>query len=581
MRLNPDQAAAVASPDTRVLSSCPGSGKTRTIVAKISKTLDEVRDTPRRIGCITYTNTAVAEIEQRLRELCTGEEEDLYEISTIHSFCLRHILQCYFHLVPKYVSGFTIFPFDSDEYKAIVTDIRGRFRLQGWAADRLDSIQRKSNGQLSVPAGVSEEAARVFIEEMDARNWITFNDVVFFSERLLDDFPFIARGIGSRFRWLLVDEFQDTSVAQARILEAIFEHQRTKIMLVGDPNQSIFGFAGAQPTLMHQLGQRFDAASDVSLTGNYRSSSNIITFAERLCPSNPPMTAVGPNRNAGEDPIFVACDSYAEVILTQFIPALRARRISFGEAAILGPQWPTLYHLARELRANDISVMGPGARPYRRNRAFSDFSEHVCAYVSEPGSYLVTGCQRALYLLLINIRGSPNVHVYSYEGKRVLCRVLRLAKSIHQQEEVATVWLEQFATQLASILETAEFLSDQETVAITDAASAMIDDIGKNIAPEEKLTVSDLAIFAKPSECIQLMTLHRSKGREFDAVAIVDLNEGKLPHFTADTEEEITEAKRLLYVGSTRARRYLMYLSKNSRRDPPTRFLGDRFLALR
>ena len=75
MRLNLDQAAAVASPDSRVLSSCPGSGKTRTIVAKISKTLDEVRDTPRRLGCITYTNTAVAEIEQRLRELCTGEEE--------------------------------------------------------------------------------------------------------------------------------------------------------------------------------------------------------------------------------------------------------------------------------------------------------------------------------------------------------------------------------------------------------------------------------------------------------------------------------------------------------------------------
>src|SRR5690606_24735854 len=113
MKLSDEQREAIHSTEHLCLASCPGSGKTRTVVAKILRCLDDVRDTSRRIGCITYTNAAVNEIESRLRVLGSRDDESYVEISTIHSFCLTHFLRPYHHLLPEFQDGFDVFAPDS------------------------------------------------------------------------------------------------------------------------------------------------------------------------------------------------------------------------------------------------------------------------------------------------------------------------------------------------------------------------------------------------------------------------------------------------------------------------------------
>src|SRR3954470_23155938 len=108
MKLNDEQMTAVSCDAHMSLVSCPGSGKTRTVVAKILRCLENVRGTTRRIGCITYTNTAVNEIERRLRQLESRDDDIYYEVSTIHSFCLNHVLRTNHHRLVEFSNGFEI-----------------------------------------------------------------------------------------------------------------------------------------------------------------------------------------------------------------------------------------------------------------------------------------------------------------------------------------------------------------------------------------------------------------------------------------------------------------------------------------
>ena len=117
---------------------------------------------------------------------------------------------------------------------------------------------------------------------------------------------------------------------------------------------------------------------------------------------------------------------------------------------------------------------------------------------------------------------------------------------------------------------------------VDDAVSAMVTSIKERCrADAENLTVADLSLFARPSECLELMTIHFAKGSEFDAVAVIDLLDGVLPHWRDDNEEAVEDSKRRLYVAATRARRLLFFLSHDHRRYRPSRFLGAQWLGYR
>lgn len=579
--LNPEQRAAVSRDGHRCLTSCPGSGKTRTIIAKILRCLNEVRGTPRRIGCITYTNAAVDEIERRLSYRCPSDDSGCYEIGTIHSFCLKNTLRPYSCWVPALENGFRVVCEDDDWFHQAVADIINRHRLHPRTRDAFGQIQREPGGTLFVPRGLTEAAAREFTTRADEFACVTMNDIIFHSQCLVTENRFISRGLAARFAWLLVDEFQDTSACQAEILKEIHQHEKTKFFLVGDMNQSIYGFAGARPNLMTEVARHIAAETDIRMTGNYRCSSRVTALAEALCATDPPMQALGATRAFAFEPQYIHCRTMVDGIWEHFLPTLDELQIPIGDAVVLAPQWVPLHHLGRALRQRGVPVVGPGARPYRRSREYGQFAEAACAYLEQPDPLMCKTVQRALFAMLLNLTGNPPWAIYSYQGKRVLLRTLKIADSIRHAHPGAADWLVNSAQAISDVLVAEALLTLNDSVRLVNSAKSMVTDIQRQVQDVANLSTQELGLFARPAECLQLLTMHRAKGREFDAVAVVDLHEGKLPHFTATTNDEIDEAKRLLYVATTRARKVLMYFTDSSdHRNQPSRFLGANGLAL-
>lgn len=582
LNLNTRQREAVRSDDTRCLTSCPGSGKTRTIVAKVLRCTEEVRDSPRKVACITYTNAGVNEIESRLRTFGSSTEEGLCDVGTIHSFCLNSVLRPFYYRLPAFRSGFDVCTPCDPLHEELVRDIRDKFGLPVWSANRFETILREPDGRLLVPNGIPEEAASEYLEHMDRNSLVTMNDIVYYSARLVIDHSFISRGIASRYAWILVDEFQDTSASQIAILERVFDHGRTKFFVVGDPNQSIYGFGGAHPELMAAFAKHSNARTDIRLIGNYRSSRYVITHAERLCPSDPAMEAIGENRDYAFEPAYHHAASVLDGVWDYFLPAIDELKIPLGKCAILAPWWIQLFHLGRGLSARDVPVIGPGARPYsiRRSYEFAQFAEHACAYIEQPDAEAATAVQRAMFVMLLNTTGNPDWRVYSYEGKKTLFRLLQAASRLRESHESAVEWLHRAAASFGDILVSAEFLPKAKTNMLTDSAANMVDDIHRNVEDAPNLSTKRLGLFARPGNCITLTTMHRAKGREFDAVAIVDLHDGKVPFFDA-SPTGVEESRRALYVAVTRARKVLMYFTDSSHpNNTPSRFLGSDGLRL-
>lgn len=581
MKLNNEQQIAVACDGHLSLVSCPGSGKTRTVVAKILRCLEDVRGTARRITCITYTNTAVNEIEHRLRRFGSRDDDLYYEIATIHSFCLNHILRTNHHLLLEFRNGFEIITPDDTRWQELVKRLSKKHGIDGRRADGFERIERSPNGAIDAPSEVGEAAAAEFIEFMDRNSLVTFSDMVYHSVRLVAKMPSIARGLASRYEWLLIDEFQDTTMAQVQLFRAIADFKRTKFFLVGDPNQSIMSFAGSHPGLMSEFAGFLGADQSVRLRGNYRCSKRIVAHAERLCPSDPPMQALGEFAGFNAEPDWIQATSITEAVFDYFIPAVESMGIPLGEAAVLAPWWITLLGLAKELRLRGVPMIGPGSRPYRRTRDLAQLAEFACAYIEQPDPVISHGAQRALFLMLLNITGTADWRVYSYEGRKTLFHLLGIAKEARQRNEGAATWLRSVAQAFSDRLIRDEFLPADKGNVLVDSANCMIDDMVRNKVDVPNFAISDLGLFAQPSRCLNMLTMHSAKGREFDAVAIVDLHDGKVPDFRSTTDEDKAEARRLLYVGVTRSRKVLMYFTDSSdRRNRPSPLLGSDGLRL-
>jgi DNA helicase-2/ATP-dependent DNA helicase PcrA len=554
--------------------SCPGSGKTRTIVAKLLTSLEKVRGTARRVGCITYTKTGVYEIESRVLEVIGGEDQVNYEVSTIHSFCLRHVVRPYAHIIPELRTGFAILSPEDEQFLALMTEVVNAHDLKKVPRDSFSGIQRLPNGSLFCSDDIGEDAAYDFLKRVAACGFRTLSDIVFFASRILEVAPFVARSIGSGFAWILVDEFQDTSATQVQVLSRIAEVGRTNFFLVGDPNQSIMSFAGARPDLMKDFAAQIGAGTPVVLAGNYRSSSRIVDLAERLCPVTPKMEAIGPYRDYEFHPLLIDASSSEEAVLKHFLPVVERYGISLGETAVLTRYWFTLYPLGKKLRREGVPIFGPGARPYKRSLAFAPFAEEVCAYLESHQAVNVGGAQRALFHLLEELTGRSEWTIFSYEGRVLLTRFLGEVNRLRLEFQDAERWLRGAVDAFAKIMIPAGLVTAACMSTIERSAEEMIEGLRNDSQLVSPVGVEHLGLFATPSNCLRLMSFHGSKGREFDAVALIDLHEGRIPDYRAKGEK-IAEERRLFYVGITRARKLLMLFTDRSHwKNKPSRFLG-------
>lgn len=582
MRLSDEQREAVRCTDDLMLTACPGSGKTRVIISKLSRTIEEVRDTPRAVGCITYTNAAVHEIEARLRHHIQPGDDAYYDVCTIHSFCLNHIFRPFCHLIKGYKDGFKVLTPESTDFERLVRktcERYNRFNLTFRDFEDFTQLRMSVEGQ---PVGhglergaLTVEMAQDYWKRIREAGFVDFANIIYYAYLLLKRRPEILSYISTKFAWILVDEFQDTTGLQVEILSQIADAGRTRFLLVGDPCQSIFRFAGARPDLADEFAERIGARTDLQLSGNFRSSPPVIAHANILYPRTPPMKAVGCAKKYTNEPVWQNGNTAFEVITDYFQPALEGLDIPVGDAAILAPTWYSLFPLGRKLREYGVSIVGPGARPYRRNRLFAPLAEQVCGYLMEPDPEAIVGIERTLFNTVLNATGRTCLDLFSYRGRIIVFRLLNSARQLHDVHMGGIAWLEAGARAFTELLIDGEYLGPSESDLFAMSVEEMKADMRNNKVDLANLTIADLGIYASPDTALKLSTLHNAKGREYRAVAMIDLHEGRIPFYQARTDEEFAEAKRLFYVGVTRSEQFLLYVTDNSDyRNTPTRFLG-------
>jgi DNA helicase II / ATP-dependent DNA helicase PcrA len=237
-----------------------------------------------------------------------------------------------------------------------------------------------------------------------------------------------------------------------------------------------------------------------------------------------------------------------------------------------------LFNVGRRLRAHGVPVIGPGARPYKRTHIFAGLAEGLAAHMVAGTRLSFERLQLALLFTIRDLRGEMDWSVHSYTGRVLLCEVLVQLRTAPRD---CLRWLTIAAKVTADRLARGMKSSAAQVEILEASAAAMLADMQAQGVDPSTTTIEAIGMFAQPETALHLLTMHKAKGREFDAVAIIDLHDGRVPDFRATTEADIAEGRRLLYVAVTRARRVLMYFTDSShRKNRPSRFLGRDGLGL-
>lgn len=292
MRLSRDEIVNLPPGVSAVVQAGPGSGKTRLVVDRLRFLVQHIPHNCQ-IACITYSNAAAEEIKTRLD---LGLE--YLFIGTIHSFLIRNVLRPYGHMLEDFQGmqkGFKLVPERftmleplrkalNDSRKPHMRSYQEAFENIGYDLDGNLVQWRKSR----VPVSIHQ--MRQFKAELHKNGYLDNQDVLWFARKILLEQPHVFSAICSHFPYIVVDEYQDTNMLQDDILVIMVERGGCSLFMVGDPDQSVYSFAGANPALMNGWRSR---AIDCSLDANFRSSSVIVSFTENFCSLQRPIKVCG------------------------------------------------------------------------------------------------------------------------------------------------------------------------------------------------------------------------------------------------------------------------------------------------
>lgn len=285
-KLNPQQRAAVTAGDGPVLVVAgPGSGKTRVLTQRIAYLIADQGVRPWQILAVTFTNKAAKEMQERVKALLNEQALEGMMIGTFHSICARILRREAEHLPIE--SNFVIF--DSDDQERIIKTIIKEFNLNEklYRASSVHASISRAKNELILPDDYptnvyrDEVVKRVYAEyqkRLVSMNAVDFDDILLYATRLLEDVPAVREKYAQRFRHVLVDEFQDTNSAQYALVKQLSSHHGN-IFCVGDPDQSVYAWRGADYRNVRRFEQDYRDATVVMLEQNYRSRQNILDAA--------------------------------------------------------------------------------------------------------------------------------------------------------------------------------------------------------------------------------------------------------------------------------------------------------------
>lgn len=547
---NPGQQAAYDSRGHCVVLAGPGSGKTKTLVLKLARILAEDVRAPRGVACITYSQECARELTRRLEALGLRDAPNLF-VGTVHGFCLRHILTPYAGLaglaVPYPLTLATTRQTDS-AFKQVAERLLGvgqPYKTHDMGKYRRIHLDRDAPDWESDPdlARITEgyEAA------LRRAGLIDFDDLVIFGNRLVSDHDWVLPAIQARWPVLAVDEYQDMGVPLHRIVERLAFEGGVRLFAVGDADQSVYGFAGADGALLLELAQRDDVEA-VQLQLNYRSAGRIIRASELALGEARGYQPHDPRRQAviefTERP--GGLEDQAAHVVENLIPAALAAKPgrTLGDIAIL-------YRAASvgDVFADSLTAAGydyirvDNAAPYKKV-GLTSWIEDCAAWCA--GGWRTGRPQLAgLISRWIGFRsGRPG----ESEARRMARAVASFLSDHRADEGAAAPFVAAIRRTLVDPLTASErSLADQR-----EQVRRMSDALAEG-GKLEGLDLKSLGGRDGSPTHVNLLTLHSAKGCEYDVVIMVGMDMGAMP-WRRETEDELRESRRLFYVGLTRAR---------------------------
>lgn len=626
-KLNPQQRKAVTASDGPVLIVAgPGSGKTRVLTQRIAWLIANEGVRPWQIIAVTFTNKAAKEMEQRVKTMLNEQTTEGMLLGTFHSICARILRRETEHLPLE--SNFVIFDSDDQEriVKAIIRELNLNDKLYRPVSIHA-SISRAKNeliGAEDYPVNTyrDEVVKRVYAEyqkRLIASNAVDFDDLLVYTARLLDDMPAVRDKYAQRFRHVLVDEFQDTNLAQYALVKHLASHYKN-IFCVGDPDQSVYAWRGADYRNIKRFEQDFPDAQVILLEQNYRSHQNILDAATGVIDRahNRRKKRLFSDRGAGEKIFFYeARDDYGEAafVVDTIAQLVLSKQFEPGDCAVMY-RTNAMSRLIEEafLQAR-LPYKLVGAQRFYGRREVKDVIAFM-RLVHNPADEAALGriinvpprgigekTLTTLHMvarqnetspaavLLDLARGADSPYYKSFTG-RVALPLADFGGMFANWRAIApTATTVELFERILKDINYKEFILEDDTEESADRwenvqelkrlaleySTRTLDEFLENIAlVADQDTITD-------ANAPTLLTLHAAKGLEFGAVFIIGLDDGILPHSRSfDEPEQMEEERRLFYVGITRAkdRLYLLRAIQRGGRGMseetyPSRFMDD------
>ena len=611
--LNPQQRLAAETIRGPVLILAgAGTGKTRVITFRIAHMIER-GIAPGNILGVTFTNKAAREMQERVNKLIPrqrrgedGEKPARPTLCTFHSLCVRILRQ---HIEKLgYKRNFVIY--DESEQLGAVKKILSHISAKGEKTDPkaiLGLLSRYKNGGSAAAAAFADPSVAAMAEHvrlkyesaLRACNAVDFDDLILLALRLFQEHPDALEACRAKYCYVMVDEYQDTNAAQFQLVNALTKEHRN-LCVVGDDDQSIYGWRGAEIANLLDLEKHFPEVKVVKLEQNYRSTTTILGAANAVIKNNARRRGknLWSQKGSGEKislHAFENDEDEARTIVEGIEFNRLGRRVPWGDHAILFRTNQQSRPLETELRKAGVRYHLIGGQSFFDRREIKDFLAYLKLFINPHDD-----------ISLLRIANTPARGLSDVTMERLLaasqerhCSVFtamrhtdvqesfpaRTRESIREFVQFAertgaeltsgqslplARWAQQFLAETGYVEDLRRSEKDVETAEnrvrnLTDLVTTLDESEGPANQPAERLSSfledltldSDRAEEKEAGDAVTLITMHSCKGLEFPHVYIVGLEDGLLPHTRSKVEGTMDEERRLFYVGITRAKETL------------------------
>lgn len=625
--LNPQQAEAVINTEGPMLIMAgAGSGKTKVLTCRVANLLQKgVR--PYRILAITFTNKAAAEMRERVNNMSGPAAKDVW-LFTFHAFCAR-FLRMEIDKLPGYGGNFAIY--DTADSQNLIKQILKEMNLDDKRFQPSGILSRISNAKnaLQDAAAFARQAGDFYEQKvadiysryeqkLQLNNALDFDDLLMLSIKLLQENKEVREKYQDRFDYLLVDEYQDTNHAQYLLTKFLAAKHRN-ICVVGDADQSIYGWRGADIQNILDFEKDYPDAKVIKLEQNYRSTQIILDAANAVIENNTgrkPKNLWTENKSGADIIYFQAVDERDEArfVIEQLQNLQRTENKKLGDMAILYRTNTQSRIFEEMLIKSGISYNMVGGLKFYERKEIKDIIAYLRVIFNPADSLSLLriinvpkrGIGDASLAKIQAYAAANNVSLFEAVSNAAAIDGLS-SRFVSKLDDLAGIIFELMNLAgeapvedlIDRVLRDTGYLEELENER-TPQAQSRIDNLHELISVAQEFAaseeennlenflahvalVSDIDDTELGEDAITLMTLHSSKGLEFPVVFLVGMEEGLFPHArTLMDETEIEEERRLCYVGITRAKEKL-FLSSTKMRTiygntvtyPPSRFLQE------